>query len=293
MHRWTAFLAAMLASLPATGSPPEPPPADVEEIEDVVVREDDPTWDPSNFPEIHRIVNVPTARTTRRNAFLFQVDHRASAPIRANPFRDFFGFDGGTLKIGLGLRFGAWNGVDVGVSRVSRGSDAFTTWELDAAWRFLRQERHHLDLAIRGGGTWFQQAPLSDSAGGGFAQLLATRSFFRDRLVISTGVLYHSSSSNETKSDADPAWSIAIPGALEGRPLTWLALGFEVIGPVAGYRSRYPAMAGSVKFVTHRHHFAILVSDTPYLSADGIVPGSDRGIRDVLIGFAISRELHL
>ena len=291
---FVCVLPAAAVAQPALGEMPASAPAaeEVEDLDDVVVHDVDSEWNPMNFPEIERIVNVPTARVTRKFAFLFVVDHRASEAIRNNPFQDFFGFDGGNLKIGLGLRFGVWDDLDVGVYRLSRGSDPFTVWELDARWRFLQQEKYVLDMTARAGGTWFQQAPVSDSAGGGFAQLAITRSFFNERLVLSTGLFYHSSSSSDAKSDLDKAWSLAIPAGIEGRPLTWLAFDFEVVGAVAGYRAAYPGISGAVKFVTNRHTFSIIVANTQYISADGIA-GSDRGIRDVLIGFNITREFHL
>jgi len=263
---------------------------EVEELEEVQVLDQAPDWAPANKPEAQRIINVATARVTRRLALQFSVDHRAFQPVRQDPFRDLLGLDGGGLKVGLGLRFGVWDDLDLGIARLSRGTEAFTVYEFDAAWRFVRQQRLGLDASLRGGLTVFQQVPLADSATGGYGQLALTRGFFGERVILSTGVLFHSKSTSDSKSDADTAWSLAVPGGLEGRLLPWLALDLEVVGTVAGYRARYPAISGAVRILTQGHAFTLLVSNTQYLSADGIVPGSRRGLGEVIFGFTITRE---
>ena len=60
---------------------------------------------------------------------------------------------------------------------------------------------------------------------------------------------------------------------------------------MAGYGEKYPAFSASLKFTTHRHTFSIILSNTQYISADGIVANSRWGLGDAIVGFMITREI--
>jgi hypothetical protein len=60
---------------------------------------------------------------------------------------------------------------------------------------------------------------------------------------------------------------------------------------VAGYGARWPAFSSAVSFLTHRHVFSLVLSNTQYLSADGIVASTPYGFRHLVVGFQIQREL--
>ncbi len=268
-------------------------PADaIEEVEDVDVTVVDPTFDPANFPVPGKVENVPTARALRVHAFQFLIDHRAFSPVREHAWQNLLGFDAGGLKIGLGLRFGILRGLEAGVYRLNNAGDAFDTYEFDVKYQPLFQDRHALDVAVRAGLTWFVQTGAQDAVGG-FGQLLATRTFFQDRLLLSGGLMFHSSSSSGTKSNLDPSWSLAVPFAVEGKVLRWLALAAEVSVPVAGYRAKSPVFTGAVRFLTYRHAFSLLVTNSQHIAADGIVAGTDRAWKDLIVGFNVTREFQL
>jgi len=265
---------------------------EIEEIEDVEVTSPaDAAWAESNFPLGERLVNVPLAVTTRERTFLFVIDHRTWAPVRTNPFSDFLGFDSGLLKIGLGLRYGVLDRLDVGLYRLNNGLEAFDTWELDARARLLDHEWAYVDAALRGGLTWFAHEHAQDAVAG-FGQLLVTRTWL-GRVTATTGLLFHSDSTNDSKTNLDKDWSIAVPEGVEVRILPWLAWDLEGCYAVAGYGSKYPVLTTAVKFLTNRHTFSLVVTNTQYLAADGLVANTERRPSDVIVGFTITRELPL
>jgi len=279
------------------GTPAKPPEAaaKVEVIENPQIFT---LWlDPQNYPRIERAVNVMNARTTRAHALNFLIDHRTFQPFQTNAFHDWVGFDAGGLKIGLALRYGILDNLEVGVLRLSNAFDFFDTYQFDVKYWALRAERFAVDVAARAGGTWYSSSPGPDS-GGGFAQLIVSRSL-RERLWLASGLYYHSNASNEGrpglghKRVGGQGYALAVPVALEVRLQTFLAWDAEASFNVAGYHSKYPVLSTAFKIITYRHTFALLMSNSPYISADGLMANTDRGIHDLIVGFTITREFDL
>jgi hypothetical protein len=54
-----------------------------------------------------------------------------------------------------------------------------------------------------------------------------------------------------------------------------------------------PVFGFSVRFLTYRHAFSIIVANTQYMTADGMVANSPRGFPDLLFGFQIVREFNI
>jgi hypothetical protein len=294
-------LAALVALLPLDRALAEEA---IEEVEPVEVQASDgPTaeelWGES-YPRIDRGVNLPLPTPTRRGALVLIVDHRTNQPFTENTWHDYFGFDAGSLKIGLGLRFGVLDALDAGIYRLSSATERFDVYQLDARYRLLRQERHHLDLGLRAGVTWFSQEDAQDAVGF-LGQLLAARRLL-ERLTLAAGVLFHSDSTNGVKSSADDDWSLAAMAVVDVRILAWLSWTAEAAVNVAGYGTRdkvdedgeelssWPSFSSAVRFITNRHTFALVLTNNSYTSADGVVCNSPRGFDRLVVGFTITRE---
>jgi hypothetical protein len=266
------------------------PVENVQRIEEVG---NDLKWDSPELPRIDRAVNVQTAHTTRRHAFLITVDHRAWQTFTEHPMGDLMGFDVGAMKIGLGLRFGVFDRLDAGVLRLN-GTLAdynFDTYEFDGKYHLLHQASQHIDLAVRGGVTWFSVTGGPDR-NAFFTQLLVNRELHR-RVRVGSGLFYHSNSYNDTKTFSDQKHSMAVPATVEIRVLPWLALNGEFAATVDGYGSDFPAISTSAKILTHRHTFSLVFSNTQYIGPSGIATGSARGAGGLIFGFTIARELPL
>ena len=250
-------------------------------------------WDAPELPSIDRVINIQTAHTTRRHAFFVTIDHRAWQTFTDHPMGDLLGFDVGSVKIGLGLRFGIFDRLDVGVLRLNGTLADFNvdTYDFDGKYHLLRQASHHVDLAVRSGVTWFNMADGPDRSAF-FGQVLVNRELGR-RVRLGSGLLYHSDSYNDTKLPTDPKHSTAVPATVEVRVLHWLSLNGEVAATVSGYGSEFPAFSASAKVLTHRHTFSLIFSNTQYLGPGGIVTGSARGAGGLIFGFTIARELPL
>lgn len=293
---------------PATSQPATPPAgAAEEEVEEldasqvqVRTRAGASEFWTDAYPQIDRGVNLPLPQPVRRGAVVLVVDHRTHKPFTENTWHDYFGFDGGSLKIGLGLRFGVWHGLDAGVYRLNSATERFDVYEFDARYQLLRQARHIVDLGLRGGVTWFSQQDAEDAVGF-LGQLLLARRLF-NRLTLATGLLFHSESTNGVKSAQDDNWSLATMALVDVRILGWLAWNAEVAINVAGYGTRdardaagedvssWPSFSSSVRFVTNRHTFALVLSNNPYTSSDGYVANTPRGFDKLIVGFTITRE---
>ena len=157
------------------------------------------------------------------------------------------GFDFGSLKIGLTLRYGILDNLEVGVQRLSNGADLFDRHQFDAKYWALRAEQCFVDVAVRAGGTWYAMYQGPDS-GGGFGQLIVSRSL-RERLWLSSGLYYHSNASNENRVDKNlqrpsgQAYALAVPVALEVRLLTFLAWDAEASSMWPAITRKYPVLA--------------------------------------------------
>jgi hypothetical protein len=283
------------AQPPMTANKQEPPKTTVEQIDNPQVFN---LWlDPENYPRIERAVNVMNARTTRARALNFLVDHRTWQPFQTNSFQDWVGFDAGSLKIGLSLRYGILDNLEVGAQRLSNGPDQYDTYQFDVKYWALHAERHFVDVAARAGATWYSEAQRPDS-GGGFAQLIVSRSL-REYLWLSSGLYYHSNATNENRLDKNlqrpsgQAYALAIPVALEVRLQTFLAWDAEASFNVAGYHAKYPVLSTAFKIISNRHTFALIMSNSQYITADGLVANTDRGVHDLIVGFTITREFNL
>ncbi len=270
---------------------------DIERIEDVTDVEVVSTtggFDGPNVARVDRAVNQFTARPIRAGALVFVVDHRTRQSFLAGKealWRDYFGLDAGGLKIGLGLRFGILDDLDVGLYRLNGTSEVFDSYELDARYRILDQPGYGLDLAVRAGVTAFVH-PGDIYAAGYLGQLMLDR-VFSDELLVGLSVMFHSDSSNDVKSVDDTEWSLGLGAQIEWRFLDWLAWDLEVGVNLAGYGSDWPALATSIKILSHRHTFSIVFSNTQYMGADGQVANTWRGFDDLILGFQITREWNL
>lgn len=280
------FLLTGLAILLTVASPRAD---DIETLD--VVEDISDAWylNPQQFPVLDRFTSVYSADGLRRGAMLLIFDHRVREKLSEAPFHDLLGFDAGGLKVGFGYRYGLMNNLDIGMYRLNGTVEIFDTYEFDARYQLLRQRKHGLSLAARAGVSWFVQRYFED-ASGGFAQLLANKTFAHT-LKLGTGLLYHSESSNVDKASSDPAHSLAIPVMYELRWSPSLAIVGEIVSGVDGYYEAHPVVATGLKMITHRHSFCILVSNSQYPAADGIVTGSSRSFSDAAIGFTITREL--
>jgi hypothetical protein len=272
------------------GARQDGPIENVEKIEEVG---NELQWDSPDLPRIDRVVNVQTAHTTRRHAFLFTIDHRAWKTFTEHPVSDLMGFDLGAMKIGLGLRFGISDRLDAGLLRLNGTLTDynFDTYDFDGKYQLFRQASHHVDLAVRGGVTWFNVAGAPDRSAF-FGQLLVNREVSK-RVRIGSGLLHHTDSYNDTKTSSDPKHSTAVPVTVEVRVLPWLTLNGEAVTTVSGYGSDFPAFSTSAKILTHRHTFSLVFSNTQYIGPSGIVTGSARGAGGLIFGFTIVRELPL
>ncbi len=265
----------------------------IEEVAEIAPGGPPAEFDGQNTIRRDRAINVLTARPVRAKSLSLIIDHRPNKRFWSgeDAFFNYLGLDGGGLKIGLGLRYGILDDLDVGLYRLNdAGIDRFDTYEFDARFRFLNQQAHGLDMAVRAGFSWFAQ-PDTDDGLGGFGQLLVDRIFF-DSLLVGVGFTFHSDSSNDVKTDKDKGYSGAVMGALEWRSLTWMALSGEVSAALLGYKADWPAFSFGVKLLTHRHSFALLVSNTQYIATDGVGANTWRDFGDLLFGFRIVREFN-
>jgi uncharacterized beta barrel domain-containing protein DUF5777 len=267
----------------------------IEEIEEIEVVTDvsggGSDWESDNWATVERGINVLKPRMLRKNSLLFLVEHRTRKQPDRDSFHDLVGFDAGGLKIGLGLRYAPLDKLEMGFYRLNGQSELFDTYEFDLKYGLLSQQSHGIDLTVRTGLSLFSQSGIED-ASGFFGQLLAGGKIGR-HLRLGSGVLLHTESSSELKSVADDEYSIAIPLQLEVRINERFAWEAEAVTPVAGFKAPHPVISTSLKILTWRHTFSLIVSNSQYMSADGIVAGSHRALDDAVVGFSITREFGL
>lgn len=296
--RTLILLAAALAAFPASAEETAEEPAEsvdfeVHAADEVVATESEDALvrDPMAESLQDRALVTPIPRTTRKGHLLFTIDHRNGEVWDEEPFHQFLGYDGGGLKVGLGLRYGILDLLDVGVYRLNGTAEAWDTWQFDAKARWLNEKCHGIDLAIQGGGTWFTQIE-EDDANGFFAGAYVGTSLLNP-VYVSAGPLFHSNSTAGDKFEEDDDGSLAMIANVTARITDGIALVAETNVPVAGFKSHTVGWGGGIKFITNRHTFAVTGSNTNQMSFDGLAAGTSSDGGDMVLGFSITRELEL
>ncbi len=220
----------------------------------------------------------------------FLVDHRPRQKFTKNPFKDGLGFDSGALKIGLEFRYAPWSFLESWVRRQNGSMEVYDTYEWGVRGKPLTQDFAGVDVVVGAGISWFSQPNTSDAVGF-HGQLLVSRSL-PGGVVLNAGVLGASQSSGFNKSDLDPSQTIALAGSLDWRPpwFDFLRITGEFDIPISGYDAGNPAWAMGLSFLSWRHVFSVLLTNTQMLTIDSVAPGSDRAMDDLLLGFTIGRQ---
>ncbi|HET6347368.1 MAG TPA: DUF5777 family beta-barrel protein, partial [Myxococcota bacterium] len=243
------------------------------------------------WPVFDRIIDGYTAKTVRKGTLNTLIAHRNSAAWSNDPTHRFFGFDGGSLKVALGLRLGLTDHLDFGALRMNGTAEAYDTYEFDVRYHFLRQEKSGLDMAVRAGITWFFHNEGVKDAAGALLQVLMSR-IIKHRLILGGGLLYHTSSSGPAKSPLDSKSSTAVMVFADIRFFEWMSLSAEYTQALAGYHVENACIAMATRFITNRHTFSIVLSNTQWMTADGIITNSARsGLSNYILGFNITREI--
>lgn len=273
----------------------------VEEITDVTVADaatgeeiggtDALVWNAKNRVWIDRAISVPLPRTIPMGHLQYVIEHRNRTPVDEDTFDNFFGFDGGNLKIGLELRYGLLDNLDISVYRLNGTVEGFDTWQYALRYQPLNEQDHFVDVAILGGVTVFTVQDGED-ASGGFGGLLLGRSFTK-YLYANVGGLSHSDSSAFAKTLTDEKDSTSVLGSLTAHLKPGFALVAETSIPVDGYDAGSVAWAGAAKFITHGHTFSIVAANTQYTSLDGLAAGTSFPDDEVVLGFSITRAFEI
>lgn len=248
-------------------------------------------WGEGNQVWIERAISVPLPRTVPMGRLQYVIEHRNRTPVDDDPFDNFLGFDNGSVKIGLGLRYGLLDNLDISIYRINGTVERFDTWQYGARYQPLREESQIVDAAVIGGVTVFTLDDEEDATGG-FGGLLIGRSFTR-YFYASLGGLYHSNSSSFQKTAADEKDSTALLGSVIVRLSQGFALVAETSVPLDGYDAGSVAWAGGLKFITLGHTFNIVAGNTQYISLDGLAAGTSFDDNEVVLGFSITRGFEI
>ncbi len=249
---------------------------------------EDISWTDKPFRNVDRAFATDFARTVSKGAWMFSIDHRASEALDDEPLQNFLGFDSGNLKIGMGLRYGVEDRIDLGIARYNGTFDAFDVYQFDTRVRMLNEEDAAFDLGFRSGLSWYDETEKSDFSGffGGFTLGKTLRS----RIHLTLGILHHTESTGQGKTEADPDHSTALSGSINillGERWTLTA---EASGSIDGYDAGRTMWAAGPRLITKGHSFAIVVSNSQNISLDGLAAGSDVD-SDPLFGFTITRRM--
>lgn len=245
--------------------------------------------DHANHTRVERGLVVPAPRTTRKGTLSYLIEHRNRIPVDDEPFDNFLGFDGGGLKVGLGLYYGLTDNADIGLYRLNGTSESFDTYQFTCRIRWLSEKTAAFDSAILAGTSLFT-VPDEDDDWGVFLGGLFGKSL-TDKIYCSLGLLHHANSTAEGKTANDEEGSSAMLGSFHYRLSDRLFLVGDFSQPFEGYESVSGLWAAGLKYVTHGHSFSFIGSNSQYMGLDGLAAGTSKKDDDVLLGFAITREL--
>lgn len=247
------------------------------------------------------------------------VNNKVSSGDETDPFHTLFGLDD-NVRIGILLGYGITDRWDAWIQRTN-GRTVLKDWSGDAAsfdyWdvmtkvRFLDQHEHGIDLALYGGITYMMEDDESGNTSAN-AGITLERSLLRDRLRLSTGLLYSSLSAFESTSVTNQTGDVALTKRLPGEmPSPYRAEGdnhtvavpfgltlaltrrwqafVEGIAPVDGYdTNKGPTLALGGRYATNTHEFAVYIANSANNSFNSILTGGYRNDRIDQFGFSIS-----
>lgn len=190
--------------------------------------------------------------------------------------------------IGMGIRMGIWDGIDLGVLR-NRSKD-FAVYEADIRVTFLDQSWAPVTLAVRGGAAFFARK-YSSTGSAGFAELIVERTFW-DRVLLLSTLAFHGDSTSSTKNATDINETIGVGSAVEVAVFDWLLLSADAMYGVSGYRERFLTFAVGPKLLAGNFSFAALVTSNDYVTLDGLIANTPRGALDkYLVGINVTGEI--
>lgn len=268
-------------------SVPDPVADEIEEVEFEELSEES-TWYSEAYHSNDRLLNVMLAQTIHPGRLQFNIFHRTTVPFTTSPLRDFLGLDNG-LKVGIGFRYGIFEGLDAGFLRVNGVFEPFDVYEFDVRVRAV--EYKGFATGVRVGVTTFYEPEFLSSAW--FMQIGMEKRFF-DRLLFAINTSYHSDSSYFNKTEDDVDASCNVGGGMEVRINDWFALNGDILYTLVGFRRKFPVFAAGPKFHSHRHTFAIVMANSPQMSFDGLLANTQYGeFNEFLLGFNITREFDI
>lgn len=244
------------------------------------------------------------------------INNKMGSGEQTEPFHNLLGLEdnvrvGMLFGYGISDRWDAWiqrtNGRTM-IKDMSGDSASFDYWDIMTKYRLLDEYEDGVDLSVYGGITYMME---DDEAGDTSlnAGLTVERSFFSDRLRLSTGVLFASLSAYEETSAAgdvaptkhmpgeldDPYMStgddytLSIPVALSLALTSHWQLFAEGIFPISGYDTgKAPTLAYGGRYVTNTHEFALFFTNTANNSFNALLTGGYRADRVDQFGFSIS-----
>lgn len=256
-------------------------------VEETTVKSVEP---PLPVPTLARGLSLPGYLFPKAHTAQFLVDHRPRQALVENPLRDGLGFDRGGFKIDLSIRAVVLDFLEVYVLRQNQTSELFDTYLYGARFRLLEQSKHFLSLVVGGSLAHFAQPEIDDGVAGNAHLVLGHTAPYGIELALLG--LYSSDSSSLSKANIDTDWSVGMGAHLAWNPpwLQWLQVSAEMAFPLAGYDAGHPALTAGVTFLTYRHAFSILVSNTQLITDDALPAGADRALDDLILGFCIVRQ---
>jgi hypothetical protein len=247
------------------------------------------------------------------------VNNKTGSGEQTEPFHSLLALED-NVRIGILFGYGITDRWDAWIQRTngrtmlkdwSGDSTSFDYWDVMTKFRLLAEEEHGVDLAVYGGITYMMEDDESGDTSAN-AGMTVERSFFKDRLRLSTGLLYASLSAYERTMVSDQSDDVAMtkhmPGEVstpflaEGDDYT-LAVPFGVslalsrgwqafaegICPVAGYDTgKGPTLALGTRYVTNTHEFALYFANSGNNSFNSVLSGGYRYDRVDQFGFSIS-----
>lgn len=239
---------------------------------------------------LERLVEQPLPRTVPEGKMSFAISHRPWYEAFDDPLRDFFGYDGGLLRVRLDLRLGLPWGFDAGLVRTNGVlTEAYDAWSGDVrvARNVRLPEGIGLDLGLQGGGTWFEQENAPDAfAPWGWAGLGVG---FGRRVWLGGGLEVHGNSSSPWKKTTDGDHTVGAHAEALARWSDGFALGAELAQPIAGYGLDVPAWIVGPRWNTWNHSFCLWLGNGRSGGPDGRLVGA-REWGTVVLGFQIVRE---
>jgi hypothetical protein len=226
-------------------------------------------------------LNLPNYKTAQKTEL--HIIHRFLGVVNKD---EFLGMDVGA-NVSLGLSFKIRDNLDISLLRSRLNKEYLIGGKLNFS------DNPEAGVSILAGGVFKADALVTKNKTTIFTQLVISRTFWNNQLLVSLIPSFASATDNNDQSPTENdtlalGTSVTFTRRIESGFIEEAGMAGEHILVMAGHRLPYPTSTLGIKLKTFGHYFSLLVTNSLYFTPGAYLIGSNS--TDYYLGFNITRK---